>query len=43
MEKEIENIMQRWKGKVALVKKAIETDSHVSQGRVLSELTEKYM
>jgi hypothetical protein len=43
MEKEFDNIVQRWQGKVAIVRKGIEEESKRSKAVVLAELTEKLM
>lgn len=43
MQREVDNIVQRWNGKVLMVRKAIEDEAESNQGKVLAELTEKYM
>ena len=43
MEKEVEHILQRWHGKIAVVKKAIEEDQLRNQSKVLGELVDKYI
>lgn len=43
LEKEVENILERWHGKVALVRRGIEEDLERNRSKVLAELTDKYM
>ena len=41
MAQEIENIVARWKGKIAVVKKAIEEDQARNEDKVVGELVDK--
>lgn len=43
LESEVQVVLERWQGKVALVRKAVLADSEHREAEVLSELTEKYM
>lgn len=43
MEKEFDNIVQRWQGKVNQVRKGIEEEQKRSKAKVVAELTEKLM
>jgi hypothetical protein len=43
MESEVEHIIERWHGKLAVVKKAIEEDQLRNQSKVLGELVDKYI
>ncbi len=43
MEQEVENIIERWQGKIAVVRKAIEEDSIRNQNKILGELVDKYI
>eukprot|EP00347_Sterkiella_histriomuscorum_P021445 403333951 len=43
MESEVDHILERWHGKIAVVKKAIEEDQIRNQSKVLGELVDKYI
>ena len=43
IEKEFDNIVQRWQGKVAMVRKGIEEEQKRSKASVVAEMTEKMM
>ena len=43
LENEVQNVVERWQGKVALIRKAVAFDTENKQAEVLAELTEKYM
>ena len=43
MEQEVENIIERWQGKIADVRRAIEEDQIRNQNKILGELVDKYI
>jgi len=43
MEQEVDHILERWHGKIAVVKKAVEDDQQRTQSKVLGELVDRYI